>query len=176
MQSATHLFSALDRLIELDVAESLKQRERVEFLSLMDALIEALPDALIVVDLKGEIVFTNHRAELMFGYPRSEMIGQPVETLLPERYRARHGHQRELYSQFEINRRAQTMGVGLDLMGVRKDGREFPAEISLSRMATPTGVLALALVRGSQRVLDRPAGAASASESEPPREDFDAGQ
>ncbi len=154
MQSAAKLFSALDRLIELDEVESAKQRERVEFLSLMDGVIEALPDALIVVGLDGNIVFFNHRAELMFGYPRTQMIGRPVETLLPERCRAGHVRARELYGQFAVNQRALTMGVGMDLIGLGSDGKEFATEITLSRMVTPKSVLLLASVRGAPRSMN----------------------
>jgi protein-histidine pros-kinase len=141
-------------LIELDEVESAKQRDRVAFLALMDGVIEALPDALIAVDLQGNIIFFNQRAELMFGYPRAEILGQPVEKLMPERNRAGHVHARELYSQFDVNQRARTMGVGMDLIAVRGDGREFLADITLSRMITPKGVLILSLIRPSPRATD----------------------
>jgi PAS domain S-box-containing protein len=150
-EGASKMFSALERLMELDEVESAKQRDRVAFLSLIDGLIEALPDALIVVGLDGNIVFFNRQAELMFGYPRDEVLGRPVERLLPERSRVQHIHDRELYDQFAVNRRARTMGVGLDLIGLRRDGREFAADITLSRMVSPTGILGLALVRCSPR-------------------------
>ena len=143
--------TAIERLIELDERESEQQRERADYLSMMDAVIEALPDALIVTDPDGKVVLFNKRAELMFGYPRSEMIGEPVEKLLPERDRIRHAHDREIYNQFEISQRSRTMGVGMDLMGLRRDGREFPAEITLARMVGSKGVFNLALIRFSPR-------------------------
>ena len=141
--------TAIDRLIELDHQESARQKQRLEYLSMMDAIIEALPDALIATDAAGKIVLFNERAEFMFGLHRSELIGEPLERLLPERFRLRHAHDREMYNRFEISQRTRTMGVGTNLVGLRSDGCEFPAEITLARMVIPKGVLSLALVRFS---------------------------
>jgi PAS domain S-box-containing protein len=150
-RSEENLIKAIDRLIELDEQETAKQRERVEFLSLMNAVIEALPDGLVVTDVDGDIVLFNERAELMFGYHRSEMIGKKVEKLMPERARARHTHDREMYTRFSVNLRARTMGVGLALVGVHRDGHEFQTEITLARMVVPKGVFVLASIRFSPR-------------------------
>ncbi len=142
---------AIERLIELDERETVKQRERIEFLSLMDAMIEALPDALVVTDLDGKIVLFNERAEFMFGYRRSEIIGKLVEQLIPERSRFRHVHDRQMFNRYNLSRRTQTLGIGLNLVGIRSDGHEFPAEISLARMVAPNGILILASIRFSPR-------------------------
>jgi PAS domain S-box-containing protein len=169
------LSTAIERLIELDEEASAKQRERVAYLSLMNAVIEALPDALIVADAAGKIVLFNERAEFMFGYPRSEVIGEAVEKLLPERDRARHRHDRETYNRFEISQRARTMGVGMDLLGLRADGQEFPVDITLARMVVPKGIFNLALIRYSPRVLACAPYSDGAAASEPNSEDADAG-
>lgn len=160
------MFSALNRLIELDEQDSVKQRERVAFLSLMGSVIESLPDALVVTGADGKILFFNESAEFMFGYQRSEVVGLPVEILVPKRVRCRHKHDREQYRRFEINQRAQTMGVGMDLSAVRKDGHEFKVDITLSRMVSPQGVLALASIRCSPRA----SGLAAAASGPPGQE------
>jgi PAS domain S-box-containing protein len=147
------LSTAIERLIELDEQESAKQRERATYLSLLNAVIEALPDALVVTDASGKIVMFNERSEFMFGYPRSEVIGGTVETLLPARAGERHAHDREIYTRFEITQRSRTMGVGLNLLGTHKDGHEFPVDITLARMIAPQGIYNLALVRFSPRVI-----------------------
>ena len=149
-----NLAKAIERLIELDEQESRKQIERATYLSLADAVIEALPDALVVIDTTGKIVLVNKSAELMFGFHRTEMIGQPVEKLMPERVRSRHTHDREVYNRFDITQRSQTMGIGANLMGICKDGHEFPVDITLSRMVVPKGIYNLAMIRFSQKIID----------------------
>jgi PAS domain S-box-containing protein len=151
MKECTKLATAIDRLIELDEQETAKQKERMAYLSMLDAVIEALPDALIATDEAGKIFLFNEKAEFMFGHHRSELIGEPLEKLLPERCRAHHAHLRELYSRFEINQRSRTMGVGVDLVAIRSDGCEFPVDITLARMVVPKGIFNLALVRYSPR-------------------------
>jgi PAS domain S-box-containing protein len=153
------LAKAIDRLIELDEQESMKQSERFAYLSLTEAVIEALPDALIVIDATGKIVLFNEKAEFMFGYHRSEMIGQPVEKLMPERARAAHAHDREVYNRFDISQRAQTMGIGANLTGVRNDGHQFPVDITLARMVVRKGIYNLALIRFSRKIVDLEAAA-----------------
>ncbi len=159
--------TAIDRLIELDEQETAKQKEWMAYLAMMDAVIEALPDALIATDATGKIFLFNEKAEFMFGLHRSELIGQPVERLLPERCRGNHAHLREMYSRFEISQRSRTMGVGMDLVGVRSDGCEFPVEITLARMVVPKGVFNLALVRFSPRAAEMQAAAPSPLPPEP---------
>jgi len=144
----------MDRLIEMDVQDSMVHGERVAFLAMMGAVIEALPDALIVSDDTGAIVLFNEQAEFMFGYHRGEMIGEPVERLLPARFRARHAYDRDIYNRFDISQRARSMGIGRQLLGIRRDGNEFPVDITLSRMVVPKGIFNLALIRFSHQAID----------------------
>lgn len=91
------------------------------------SLLESAPDAIVVVDEAGSIVLVNSQTERLFGYTRAELVGQRVEILVPDRFRAK--------------------GPGLELSGVRKDGTEFPVEISLSPLKTDTGVLVSSAIR-----------------------------
>ncbi|MGA6985420.1 MAG: PAS domain S-box protein [Terriglobales bacterium] len=107
-------------------------------------LLEALPDAVIAVDRDGSIVQVNSQAQELFGYLRDEMIGQRVEMLVPERYRRQHHHHRENFVETPKTRR---MGADLDLYGRRRNGSEFPVEISLSPISTEKGVFVLSAIR-----------------------------
>jgi protein-histidine pros-kinase len=108
------------------------------------ALLEAAPDAMVIVDQRGIIRVVNAQAEQLFGYPRREMLGHEVEMLVPARFRPAHGSHRTNYF---VNPRARPMGAGLELFGVRKDGSEFPVEISLSPLVTEDGPLAISAIR-----------------------------
>ncbi|GAA1026383.1 PAS domain-containing hybrid sensor histidine kinase/response regulator [Virgisporangium ochraceum] len=108
------------------------------------ALLEAAPDAILGVDERGAIVLANEQSVRMFGYPLSELIGQPVEILVPEGARHRHPAYRATYA---ADPHARPMGAGIKLAGRRKDGGEFPAEISLSPVVTDTGRLTAVVVR-----------------------------
>jgi PAS domain S-box-containing protein len=107
-------------------------------------LLEFAPDAVVGVDRQGEIRLVNSRTEAVFGYSREELIGQHVEMLVPTGLRDVHVGRRERYFEAPRTRR---MGAGLDLSARRKDGSEFPCEISLSAVATESGMLALAAIR-----------------------------
>ena len=113
-------------------------------MSTFEQLLEAAPDAMIGVDAAGSIVFANGQAEMLFGYPRAQLLGETIEMLVPERYRGEHPERRAGYA---VEPRTRPMGAGLELFGRRKDGSEFPAEISLSSIETESGTLATAAVR-----------------------------
>lgn len=107
-------------------------------------LLDLAPDATVIVDGDGTIVFANAQMERTFGYAPSELTGVPVETLLPQRFRGAHAAHR---SDFAARARSRPMGEGLTLFGQHKSGREFPVEISLSPVATDEGPLVVAAVR-----------------------------
>ncbi len=107
-------------------------------------LLESAPDPIIGVNARGRIVLVNAQTEKVFGYARAELMDQPVEILIPERVRGAHRQHRAGYL---MDPRTRPMGVGLDLTGRRKDGSEFPAEISLSPLQTPDGLVVTTIVR-----------------------------
>jgi PAS domain S-box-containing protein len=107
-------------------------------------LLDSAPDAIVIVDQGGRITLVNSQAEKCFGYSRDELLGQTVETLLPERFRQRHVGVREGYIGKPTSR---SMGEDVDLIGVRKDGSEFPVEISLSPLESEQGLLITSIVR-----------------------------
>ena len=106
--------------------------------------LDAAPDAMIIIDGSGVIQFANRQLSSIFGYDHDEIIGLPVELLMPERFRARHIAHRQQYTE---SVRIRPMGVGLELFGRRKDGTEFPVEISLSPIERDEGTLVAAAIR-----------------------------
>ncbi len=109
-----------------------------------DELLEALPDALVGVDRAGLIVLANGNAEELFGYPRDELLGQPLEMLVPAPARSLHLKQRRAYAR---SPRPRPLHSGLKLSGLRRDGSEFPADIGLSMINTAEGPLVVAAIR-----------------------------
>ncbi len=123
-------------------------------------LLESAPDAMVVVDSAGQLVLVNGEAERMFGYTRKEMLGQPVEMLVP--MKQRHGHEahRDRYMEHAVRR---PMGRGLELAGLRKDGSQVPVEISLSPLESTEGPRVIATVRD---ITDRRAAEVAAREAQ----------
>jgi formate hydrogenlyase transcriptional activator len=119
-----------------DVSESIQV--------LAERLLACLPDAILLADGGGRICEANPQAEQIFGYTRSELLGQPVEMLIPERFHVAHVVHRAGYHSAP---RMRPMGAGLELQGRRKNGSEFPVDILLSSVETAQGTLALAVVR-----------------------------
>src|SRR5690348_7758052 len=107
------------------------------------ALLESASQAILSIDPAGRIVLANRRTEQIFGYTREELLGARIEILLPESKRSAHGRQREDYF---AQPRIRPMGIGMDLSGRRKDGTEFPVEVSLSYVETDGGTFAIAFV------------------------------
>ena len=131
---ATHLVGIVH-----DITERKQLEER-----LAENLIEAAPDAMVVVDQSGRIVLVNAQTERLFGYQREELLQHHFETLIPARFHERYqAHRRTLFSQ----PRVRPMGAGLELFAVRKDGIEVPVEISLSPIETPDGTLVTSAIR-----------------------------
>ena len=121
-----------------DITERKQAQERI--LSLLDSA----PDAMVVVGADGRIVLVNTQTEKLFGYQRAELLGQPVEVLVPERFWADHRKHRANYME---HTQIRPMGAGLELFGLRKDGTEFPVEISLSPQQTEGGILVSSTIR-----------------------------
>jgi PAS domain S-box-containing protein len=130
---------AYERLEELRRAEEALRRSRSTF----ETLFESAPDGMVATDLEGRIVRVNTQMEKMFGYRREELVGQRVETLVPERLREAHaGHRQDYYHE----PRLRPMGAG-ELFARRKDATRFPVDIMLSPMQTEHGSLVLSVVR-----------------------------
>ncbi len=121
----------------VDISERKRSEERFRL------VVEAAPNAMVMINGRGEIEMVNAQAERVFGYARTEMLGKPVEMLVPERFR---GHHPALRQSFGGVAEARPMGAGRDLFALRKDGTEFPVEIGLNPIETEDGTMVLSAI------------------------------
>ncbi len=131
------LFAASYASINRGRAQHKQTNQLAEFL-------EIAPDAMVIVNPSGQIILVNTQTQKLFGYAPDELIGQFVDVLVPERFRSKHPDHR---NGFFAAPRVRSMGAGMELYALRKDGSEFPVEISLSPLETEQGVLAFAAIR-----------------------------
>src|SRR5207244_7304409 len=136
----TPVVAAVRDMTEAKDADDIRRKSE----QLFRGLLESAPDAMVVVDERGRIQVVNTRTEQLFGYPRQELIGLSVDELVPRTLEAGHGANRAKYFR---DPQARPMGQGLELFGRRRDGTEFPVDISLSPMATDDGMLVIGAVR-----------------------------
>ncbi len=154
-RSKTKLAIALDTLkhrdeelsVEREHLEARVQRRTAELeraQTKFRQLLEMAPDALVGVNGSGQIIFLNAQAERLFGYSGEQLLGKPIEVLMPERF---HGNHADYRAHFFTQPRTRAMGAGLELYGLRKDGREIPVEISLSPLETEDGMVVTSAIR-----------------------------
>jgi PAS domain S-box-containing protein len=133
-----HNFNSMAEELERSIREIEQAQQKFK------GLLESAPDAIVIVGEKGTIQLVNNKCELIFGYKKNELIGYNLELLLPERFRAAPNEQRKLFYDIPGVRSTE---VGLELLGRRKNGDEFPVEISLSPLDTEEGLLITAAIR-----------------------------
>lgn len=124
-----------------DLAQEISERKRTE--ELFRLVVHSTPTGMLMIDRKGTILLANLQMEKMFGYDKQDLLGRPIETLIPERFRGQHpGHR----VGFFADPRARAMGAGRDFFGLRKDGSEFPVEIGLNPVHILEGTQVLASI------------------------------
>jgi PAS domain S-box-containing protein len=124
--------------IARDISDQFRAEERFR------QLVQAAPDAMVIVDESGTIVLVNDQTERLFGYSSTDLVGQPIELLVPQQLRDQHTHDRHGYVTAPQVRR---MGIGQELAGLRRDGSQFPVEISLAPLDTDQGTIVSAAIR-----------------------------
>ncbi len=135
------VFVGISSVMTLAVSAIVTERKRAE--ERFRLVVESAPDAMVMASLQGKIVLVNSQAEKLFGYRREELVGQPIEILVPKRFRGAHPAYR---AGFAAQPRARPMGAGRDLFAVRKDGSEFPVEIGLNPIETEEGTHVLGAI------------------------------
>ena len=123
--------------------QALRDSEKLASEHRFRLVVEAAPNAIVMIDNAGKIVMVNTQAECVFGYSRNELMGRSIELLVPERFR---GHHPELRKKFFVNPQSRPMGAGHDLYGRKKDGGEFPVEIGLSPIEADGVAMALSTI------------------------------
>jgi PAS domain S-box-containing protein len=126
-----------------DLDPSRQSEEEIAVERRFRLVVEAAPNAMVMINRAGEVVMVNAQAERVFGYSRAELLGQPVEMLVPERFRSHHPGMR---ATFIADSRPRPMGAGRDLYGLKKNGSEFPVEIGLNPIETDEGTMVLSAI------------------------------
>lgn len=145
VETRTRQLTTSNRLLLKEIEERRKAAAALrKSETMLQSLFESAPDATVLIDSAGTIIQVNRQAEAVFGYQRSELIGNQIDFLLPQRYRSSHAKHRAHYFDHLVTR---PMGAGLALSAVRKDGQEFPVDVMLSPVFTEEGTLVISAIR-----------------------------